>query len=265
MFAIKTPIELKTSLLQLANMISHREFLKLVLNNNHRFEQFPFVGEMVERETVKALSELNVVARNVSDRYEFRKTVKINDREYIVSIITQASAAINELADSICSEHVPKRLSSFSVGKNTTFLDLATQFFDTDFGLAFSSSLSMLTSGYVAVDNYNVPSLYYFLSTYLKLRKTTSFDTGNTITEGLINHILLRGRDYVLSGHPNDLFAHDVMNITTAKQTGLKGIYLHDNALITKQAIEGSQKPDGNYSTYYDFSQLSQTSFKLVG
>ncbi len=69
----------------------------------------------------------------------------------------------------------------------------------------------------------------------------------------------------MLNGHPADLFAHDVSNITTAKVNGLQGIYLHDDALITKASIEGTAKTEGNYSTYYDFSELSQTRFELVG
>ena len=265
MFAMKTPIELKVSLMQLASLLLHRDFLKLVLNTNHRFDQFPFVSELVERESIKALSQLKMVAKNVSDYGEFRKDVEIMEKEYIINIITTASAAIRSLADSICSDHVPKRLSSFTVSKDEIFLDKAAAFFDTDFGLAYSSSLSTVTSGHAAYDNYNVPSLYYFMGIYLMLRKTTSSNTNNVISEGLINHVLLRGRDYVLSGHPADLFAHDVMSITTAPKTGLKGIYIHDDALITKAAIQDGETPEGNYSTYYDFSELNQTSFKLVG
>lgn len=265
MLAIKTPIEMKISLLQLANMLLHREFLKLILNNNHRFEQFPFVGELVERESVKALAELKVVAKSVSERSEFRKAVSLSDKDYIISIITQASAAINTLADSMCLDPVAKQQSSFSVRKDETFLEKATQFFGTDFGLTFSSSISICTSGYDSRDNYNVPSLYYFIGSYLKLRQTTSYTTHSTISEGLINHVLLRGRDYLLNGHPTDVFAHDVSNITTAKENGVQGIYLHDEALITKASMKGAAKPEGNYSTYYDFSELSQTRFEVVG
>tara|TARA_R110000744_G_scaffold57431_2_gene120639 strand:- start:996 stop:1793 length:798 start_codon:yes stop_codon:yes gene_type:complete len=265
MLAIKTPKEMKISLLQLSNILLHRDFIKLLLNNNHRFEQFPFVSELVERESLNTLAELKVVAKSVSERSEFRKAVSLSDKDYIISIITQASAAINTLADSMCPDPVTKQLSSFSVRKDETFLEKATQFFGADFGLSVSSSISISTSGYEARDNYNVPSLYYFIGSYLKLRHTTSYITHSPIAEGLINHVLLRGRDYMLNGHPADLFAHDVSNITTAKVNGLQGIYLHDDALITKASIEGTAKPEGNYSTYYDFSELSQTRFELVG
>ena len=80
MLAIKTPKEMKISLLQLSNILLHRDFIKLLLNNNHRFEQFPFVSELVERESLNTLAELKVVAKSVSERSEFRKAVSLSDR-----------------------------------------------------------------------------------------------------------------------------------------------------------------------------------------
>lgn len=265
MLAIKTPIEMKLSLLKLANILLHRDFLKLLLNNNHRFEQFPFVGELVQRESVKVLNELKVVAKSVSERGDFNKVVDLSDKEYVITIITQAVAAINMLADSMTPTPVAKQSSSFSVRKTECFLDHVNLFFGEDFGLGFSSSISINTSGYDARENYNVPSLYYFVGSYVKLRHTACTDTNNPIAEGLINHVLLRGRDYVLDGHPADVFAHDVAAITNAKTSSLVGIYLHDNVLISKSALINTKKPEGSYSTYYDFSQLNKSRFKLVG
>lgn len=264
MLAMKTPVEMKISLMQISNMLLHKGFLKLLLNSEHRFEQFPFVSEVIENESVKLLTELKGCAKRVSTFGDFRQPVSLDDKSYIVNILSQTALAFDSLANSISPAILPKRTGRFVLSREDCFLEKARTLFGADLGLGFSFSISKATSGYEAIDNFNISALYYFLSSYLTLRATTSFDTNNPMAEGLINHVFLRGRDYVLNGHPSDLLAHDVLNLMQ-KNSSCVGIYLHDNALLTKAATIKSPAPEGAYSTYYDFSELSQTKFEVYG
>lgn len=265
MIIMKTPVEMKKSLLQFASLLSHQRFFMLLVDDSHRFDQFSFMSDVVKDQSLSLLNTLRVVAKkSSSDFTSFRKPIVLDDKEYIKSILAQVSGAIHLLSSCICDEAVKKSDSGFTVRRNESFLAKTDAFFGYDFGLPYSSCISSYTSGYKAIDTYNIPSLYYFVGSYLKLRLTCLEFTNNPIIEALINHVLLRGKDYVCHGFPIDLFAHDVANIQ-GSISNIDGVFLNDEVLLTKAVIRNSYtKPDGNYSTYFDFNDLKQTKLRLV-
>lgn len=198
---------------QLANLMSHRNFIAALSDQTHRFPDAPFMAQVSEKGARDVIGSIRYfIDIPLEEARELRVT---SDPAVLTDAFAQCAQQLRSIADRIYPEKLTQKETRFSIPRGQSFVDVTNELFGYDLGESARLTLNRLGNPSSELYRSDVRTAYltdiiFWFGVYFRCRATLTQATGHDGYESILAYAVSQGADFWLRGYPNDLLVHDI-------------------------------------------------------